>query len=384
MRRSLLLLLLLGAAGASVAVPPRPEPAATTPATPAIPAPPAVQVPPPLPPEVAAAAAANYERYCVLCHGDQRQGHANDDAPSLRSQSLLESAWPRVLREAIAYGRPGTPMAGYLDEVGGPMTYTDIAYLSAWLREQSGAAPVELPHGPVAGDPQHGAAVYAENCAYCHGANGEGGDGGTELGNPAMLAMTPDGFLRHAIVNGRQDTPMPAFAGTLTDPQIDDVVAFLRSRGGDWDKPAPVSIPPALENLVQNPGAPAPAFELRDGLYVPAEQLDRELDAKKSLILLDTRVPSVWRLGHIAGAAPLPYYSGDEVLAKLPRDGTWIVAYCECPRAAAESVVRRLRAEGFLNTAVLYEGIQGWIGLGYPVVGGADVADPPHDHGAHR
>jgi rhodanese-related sulfurtransferase len=29
--------------------------------------------------------------------------------------------------------------------------------------------------------------------------------------------------------------------------------------------------------------------------------------------------------------------------------------------------VRKLRAAGFRNTAVLYEGIQGWISLGYPV-----------------
>ena len=34
-----------------------------------------------------AAAAANYERYCALCHGSERQGHVNDHAPSLRSRS---------------------------------------------------------------------------------------------------------------------------------------------------------------------------------------------------------------------------------------------------------------------------------------------------------
>jgi cytochrome c oxidase cbb3-type subunit 3 len=50
------------------------------------------------------------------------------------------------------------------------------------------------------------------------------------------------------------------------------------------------------------------------------------------------------------------------------------VSYCECPRAAAESVTRKLRAAGFQNTAVLYEGIQGWIALGYPVFVGRVTA----------
>ena len=80
----------------------------------------------------------------------------------------------------------------------------------------------------------------------------------------------------------------------------------------------------------------------------------------------------MWQMAHIEGAVPVPYYaSREEAIASLPRDGTWIVAYCECPRAAADSVVKWLREEGkFENTAVLYEGIQGWVSLGYPVVAG--------------
>jgi len=33
-------------------------------------------------------AAENYQKYCALCHGADRQGHVNDHAPSLRSKSL--------------------------------------------------------------------------------------------------------------------------------------------------------------------------------------------------------------------------------------------------------------------------------------------------------
>ena len=87
----------------------------------------------------------------------------------------------------------------------------------------------------------------------------------------------------------------------------------------------------------------------------------------------------MWQIAHIEGAVPIPYYhDGIAGLAEdLPTDGTWIVSYCECPRAAAESVTQKLRAAGFKNTAVLYEGIQGWISLGYPVFVGqlAKAAD---------
>ena len=65
-------------------------------------------------------AAANFQQYCALCHGADRQGHVNDHAPSLRSKSLLSAGYyERVM--AVAYGRLGTPMAGFLDEVGGPV-----------------------------------------------------------------------------------------------------------------------------------------------------------------------------------------------------------------------------------------------------------------------
>ena len=66
-------------------------------------------------------ASANYQKYCSLCHGADRQGHVNDHAPSLRSKSLFESGVPHAILRPMSYGRRGTAMGGYLDEVGGPM-----------------------------------------------------------------------------------------------------------------------------------------------------------------------------------------------------------------------------------------------------------------------
>lgn len=317
------------------------------------------------------AAEARYQRYCSLCHGAERQGHVNDHAPSLKSTSLLASGFPRTLREAIAYGRPGTPMGGYLDEIGGPLNQEELRELTLWLLQVEKVEPIQVPHDAVTGDAALGARVYEKNCVACHGARGEGGTG-TALGNPVMLGLTPDAFLRHAIAEGREGTPMPAFKDKLSDAELDGLTAFLRSRSSGWKQERPVlATPPPLDRIVLNPEAAAPEFTLADGIYVSAADLDRELKAGKKMVLLDTRVTSMWQMTHIAGAVPAPYYaSREEVMASLPSDGTWIVAYCECPRAAAESVVRRLREAGVQNTAVLYEGIQGWISLGYPVVAG--------------
>ncbi|HEU0152145.1 MAG TPA: c-type cytochrome [Arenimonas sp.] len=331
-----------------------------------------------LSPEQSEAAAARYQQYCALCHGPDRAGHANDHAPSLKSPSLIATGTPVVIGEAIAYGRPGTPMGAYHVEMGGPLTRQEIRELAFWLMDMAPTDPIPVADR-VEGDLALGAEVYAQHCASCHGAEGEGGTG-TALGNATMLALTPDGFLRHAIENGREGTPMVAFKDVLGPAQIDGVTAFLRSRSAGWAVPAPrLHQPPALDAYVINPDAAAPEFTLTDGLYVSAAELDRELKARKRMVLLDTRVTSMWERAHIEGAVPGPYYaSREEVMANLPTDGTWIVAYCECPRAAAESVVRRLREAGVPNTAVLWEGIQGWVSLGYPVVQGrAAVATSP-------
>ena len=332
-----------------------------------------------LPPEEAAAAAADYQNYCALCHGEDRQGYVNDHAPSLRSESLMASGFPFHILYTVGYGRRGTPMGGYFEEIGGPLNRDELYRLVRWLGEQVDVEPLDLPLEPVAGDIALGNSTYEEQCAVCHGEHGEG-QLGPAIGNPAMLARTTDAFNRYAIVHGRDGTDMPAFGEMLSPAEIDGLTAFLRSRSTGWTVETPVlKSPPAPEQYVLNPAAPAPAFELKDGRYVKSADLNQALQEKRRMVLLDTRVPSMWQIGHIEGSVPIPYYTDDiEGVAKdLPTDGTWIVSYCECPRAAAETVDRKLREKGFENTAVLWEGIQGWISLGYPVSLGQTTETSP-------
>lgn len=272
---------------------------------------------------------------------------------------------------ATAYGRFGTPMAGYLDEVGGPMTSSEIGILMFWLQNQVAVETYEFTYTAVPGDAEAGKKIYVEECASCHGANGEGGVG-TALGNPAMLSLTTDTFLQYAIEHGRDGTDMPAFGDNLSAAEVDGVTAFLRSRAAGWAIEKPVlRTPPTADDYVLNPDSPTAEFELKDDLYVTSTDLLKALQEKKRMVLLDTRATSQWQMVNIEGSVPIPYYSDyadfDALAQDLPADGTMIVIYCQCPRAASEKVNAKIRARGFSNTAVLWEGLRGWVSLGYPV-----------------
>lgn len=326
----------------------------------------------------AAAAADDYQKYCALCHGADRQGYVNDHAPSLRSKSLISSGYPSELMYTIGYGRRGTPMGAFVQEMGGPLSREEIRRLTRWLKEQVDVELAEVSLEPVPGDIVLGEKSFARHCTECHGAHGEGITG-PAIGNPAMLSLTTDGFLQYAIENGRDGTEMPAFKDQLSAEEINGITAFLRTRASGWQMTIPrLETPPPASEWILNPAAPAPVFELKDGTYVSAADLLKALQEKRRMVLLDTRVTSTWQMAHIEGSVPMPYYDDfDTVTANLPNDGTWIVTYCECPRAAAESVNEELVKQGFQNTAVLWEGIQGWVALGYPVtVGEAMLASP--------
>jgi cytochrome c oxidase cbb3-type subunit 3 len=79
--------------------------------------------------------------------------------------------------------------------------------------------------------------LYEQNCAGCHGKEGEGG-AAIPLSNPTYLAIVDRDALRRTIAQGVHGTPMPAFAqsagGMLTEKQIDVIASGIRSH---WSKP---------------------------------------------------------------------------------------------------------------------------------------------------
>jgi mono/diheme cytochrome c family protein len=80
-------------------------------------------------------------------------------------------------------------------------------------------------------------ALYAANCAGCHGHQGRGG-AAIGLADPVYLAIADDASIRTVIADGVRGTAMPAFAqsagGMLTEAQIDAITSGI----GSWRRPA--------------------------------------------------------------------------------------------------------------------------------------------------
>lgn len=319
-----------------------------------------------------------YARYCALCHGADREGYAADEAPSLRSPQLIASAPGSYLWTAISYGRPNTAMAAFADTQGGPLSHDAQHVLMDWLIDESGFKRKPISDTPVVGDPVSGAEQYKTHCAECHGERGEGGSG-TALAHPVFLATASDAFIRHTVANGRDGTPMLAFSDRLSETEINDVVAFLRSRAMGWEATKPtLAPPPDPANAVLNPQASPAKLEERDGRFVSAKSVAAAMERGERMVLLDARPMSDWQRSHLPGALPLPFYDGvDALVPHLPNDETPIIAYCACPHAASGRVVDALKEAGFSSARILDEGVLVWAGLGYPVAIGTDPSSKP-------
>ncbi len=105
-----------------------------------------------------------------------------------------------------------------------------------------------------------GQALYAENCASCHGVNLEGqpdwripNDDGTLPAPPhnndghtwhhddrLLFDYTKFGGAQAMAARGLADfnSAMPAFEGVLTDDEINDIWAFIRSTWGEQERAA--------------------------------------------------------------------------------------------------------------------------------------------------
>ncbi len=86
-----------------------------------------------------------------------------------------------------------------------------------------------------AADAEGGKKVFADNCVRCHGDGGKG-DGAMaeflarkpgDFTDKARMGQFTDEDLKKAIVEGK--APMPGYKGQLSDQEIDDVVAYIRS-----------------------------------------------------------------------------------------------------------------------------------------------------------
>jgi mono/diheme cytochrome c family protein len=192
--------------------------------------------------EFASDSATVYAAFCSACHGPEGQGHrapGRASFPAIANPDFLAIASDDLIAATILRGRPGTRMRAWGDGTTG-LTPEDIPGLVAYIRGLA-AVPAPPPDSRPArwasGDVGEGARLFASSCAGCHGANGEGGEG-PALNNRVLLEAATDTYLVETVRRGRRGTAMPGFQRpspvhrTLSDAEIETIVAFIRSWGG--------------------------------------------------------------------------------------------------------------------------------------------------------
>jgi mono/diheme cytochrome c family protein len=99
-------------------------------------------------------------------------------------------------------------------------------------------SPLMLPAAIAAGDARHGETIFLQYCQGCHGPDGRGGGKGFmphvgPLARKGYIETMPDEYLAAVIAEGGlavgKSAYMPSWKTTLTQQDITDVIAFIRT-----------------------------------------------------------------------------------------------------------------------------------------------------------
>lgn len=173
---------------------------------------------------------------CATCHGNDGRGGVGIP---LALPSFLSQVSDDYLYKTIRVGRPGRIMPPFY-RLSDKQIKKIIQHIRSWQK-----TPVPIwSNDAVAGNKESGKALFKKHCASCHGDNARGGKGtglmfsrprhlpitAPALNNQGFLIAAPDLMIKHIIISGRKDTPMPAAKSLgLDDSAVDNIVSYIRS-----------------------------------------------------------------------------------------------------------------------------------------------------------
>jgi mono/diheme cytochrome c family protein len=179
---------------------------------------------------------------CIKCHGSRGEGGSG---PSLGGAGFQRAASAGFISATLVLGRDGTEMKSYYR--GGPVELSeeDIENVATYIKTFEKNPPAARRQVDRAQERvTEGRALFRQDCARCHGDQGQGkhgqkeGDFAPSLNNGEFLKDADDNFLLATIALGRPGTPMPPFAKgqgevkALSADQIRKIVAFIRT----WER----------------------------------------------------------------------------------------------------------------------------------------------------
>ena len=176
-----------------------------------------------------------YKQNCAACHGAEGKGGVG---VPLSLHDFLAGVPDSYLYKTIKHGRPGRVMPAFTN-----LSDTEINAVVAHIRSWGPEQP-SLSMQKISGDAVKGKRLFANYCASCHGAAGEGGAGtgvtfsrprdlpiiAPALNNPGFLQAASDQMIKHTLMKGRKGTPMVSFLKMgLKEQDINDIVSYVRS-----------------------------------------------------------------------------------------------------------------------------------------------------------
>lgn len=132
--------------------------------------------------------------------------------------AVLAAAGACLMAPQATTQKPGPPIP---PGTGGPGGTTQATRMQDFLA-------IGAPPDPAA--VARGKNLFVGTCGFCHGANAKGGESGPDLVRSVLVLHDQNGDKIGPVVHGgRPGKGMPAFPN-ITDAQISDIAAFLKSR----------------------------------------------------------------------------------------------------------------------------------------------------------